>query len=77
MGVFFRIEVFIHELQYIFHTNLLGISHRPDGIELQTFRYGTLQDEYRCSTGTGNQIYAFRIQIGNRLAEYAVMPCVH
>ena len=32
------------ELQYIFHTDLLGISHRPDWIELQTFCYGTFEE---------------------------------
>ena len=30
---------------HIFHTYLLGIPHRPDRIELQTFCYGTFQNE--------------------------------
>ena len=30
MRIFFGIEVLIHKLQYIFYTDLLGVSHRPD-----------------------------------------------
>ena len=61
MRIFFGIEVLIHKLQYIFHADLLGVSHRPDWIELQTFCYGTFENKYRRSTGAGNQVHPFGV----------------
>ena len=73
----FRIEVLIHKLQYIFYPDLLGISHRPNRIKLQTFCHSTFENKYRRSTGAGNQVHPFGVQIRNRLAEYTMMPCIH
>ena len=76
-GIVFSIEMLVHILQHIFHSNLFGIAHRPYGIELQAFSYCALQNKHRSGPGTGNQINTLRVQIGNRLAEHAMMPRIH
>ena len=76
-GIFLRIKCFIHISQYIFHANLFGISYRPYGIELQPFRHRTLENKYRRSTGTGNQIHSLRTELWYRLTEHTVMPGIH
>ena len=75
--IFICLEILVHILQHIFHTYLLGIPHRPDRIELQSFCHRTLQNKDCRCTGTGNQIYSLQAQLRNRLTEYAVMPRVH
>ena len=64
-------------MQHVFHTYLLGVAHRPYGVELQAFGNGTLQDEDRRGSRTGNQVHALRVQLRDGLAEDAVVPGVH
>ena len=59
IGIFLRIKILVHKLQHIFHTNLLGISYRPDRIELQSFCHRTFKNKDRRSTGAGDQIDSF------------------
>ena len=77
LGVFFRIEMLVHILQHIFYSDLLGIAHRPYGIELQPFCNRTLQNKHRSRSGAGYQIDALRMQIGDGLTEHAMMPRIH
>ena len=77
MRVFFLVKVFVHILQHVFHTNLFGVSHRPYGVELQSLGHGTLKDEYRRGTRTGNKVNTLWMQLWNGLAKNTVMPCVH
>ena len=45
-----RVEVLVHVLQHVFHADLLGVAHRPYGVELQAFGDGAFQNEDRCGT---------------------------
>ena len=75
--IFICLEILVHILQHIFHTYLLGIPHRPDRIKLQTFCYGTFQNENSSRTGAGYQIDSLRMQLRNGLTEHTMMPGIH
>ena len=71
--VSFRIKVLVQVLQHIFYADLRGVSHGPDGVELQPLGDGALQNKHRRSTRTGNKIHTLRMQLRNGLREYAVV----
>ena len=76
-GVKDRVEVAIHIFDHFFHSNLLGVTDRPNRRKTESFCQSRFNNEKCRTTRTGNKIDPVCMKFGNRLSKNTMIMHIH
>ena len=76
-GVKDRVKVAIHIFDHFFHSDLLGVTDRPNRRKTESFCQSRFNNE-KCRTArTGNKIDPVCMKFGNRLSKNTMIMHIH